>query len=333
MCWLLPGSFDCFCCPHTSVHRPSIAPPPAPVPAGLACIRSLTAARRCWAVLDAWGPFITGRCLSSCPKSHAFQLHWLHWAAVYARACAFLQDPPAAGGGGGGQGGAGCGFQSLRQASAKAKRQHHAQQEDEKRPGNRGRCRGQDWPHRRRGGGQCGPIISERGGGGGATGAEWCSRTPPRHGRHATQRPAFARSATARRRPHRLRGAAAAHRPPARPCSAGAGHPLCDIWSGPSAGQPSPPPKTRHTPIEHRGPVWLHFEEPAGAPVGVAPQPHGLGRDPLLCRGVQGPDQPHEAGPDDVGRGQGLGLGGLELIRPRGGGALRGGSSGGPVRG
>ena len=25
MCWLLPGSFDCVCCPHTSVHRPSIA--------------------------------------------------------------------------------------------------------------------------------------------------------------------------------------------------------------------------------------------------------------------------------------------------------------------
>ena len=25
MCWLLPGSFDCFRCPHTSVHRPSIA--------------------------------------------------------------------------------------------------------------------------------------------------------------------------------------------------------------------------------------------------------------------------------------------------------------------
>ena len=25
MCWLLPGSFDCFCCPHTSVYRPSIA--------------------------------------------------------------------------------------------------------------------------------------------------------------------------------------------------------------------------------------------------------------------------------------------------------------------
>ena len=25
VCWLLPGSFDCFCCPHTSVHRPSIA--------------------------------------------------------------------------------------------------------------------------------------------------------------------------------------------------------------------------------------------------------------------------------------------------------------------
>ena len=25
MCWLLLGSFDCFCCPHTSVHRPSIA--------------------------------------------------------------------------------------------------------------------------------------------------------------------------------------------------------------------------------------------------------------------------------------------------------------------
>ena len=24
MCWLLLGSFDCFCCPHTSVHRPSI---------------------------------------------------------------------------------------------------------------------------------------------------------------------------------------------------------------------------------------------------------------------------------------------------------------------
>ena len=25
MCLLLPGSFDCVCCPHTSVHRPSIA--------------------------------------------------------------------------------------------------------------------------------------------------------------------------------------------------------------------------------------------------------------------------------------------------------------------
>ena len=25
MCWLLPGSFDCFCCPRTFVHRPSIA--------------------------------------------------------------------------------------------------------------------------------------------------------------------------------------------------------------------------------------------------------------------------------------------------------------------
>ena len=25
MCWLLPGLFDCFCCPHTSVYRPSIA--------------------------------------------------------------------------------------------------------------------------------------------------------------------------------------------------------------------------------------------------------------------------------------------------------------------
>ena len=25
MCWLLWGSFDCFSCPHTSVHRPSIA--------------------------------------------------------------------------------------------------------------------------------------------------------------------------------------------------------------------------------------------------------------------------------------------------------------------
>ena len=25
MCWLLSGSFDCVCCPHTSVHRPSIA--------------------------------------------------------------------------------------------------------------------------------------------------------------------------------------------------------------------------------------------------------------------------------------------------------------------
>ena len=25
MCWLLPGSFDCVCCPHTSVHRPSVA--------------------------------------------------------------------------------------------------------------------------------------------------------------------------------------------------------------------------------------------------------------------------------------------------------------------
>ena len=25
MCWLLPGSFDYLCCPHTSVHRPSIA--------------------------------------------------------------------------------------------------------------------------------------------------------------------------------------------------------------------------------------------------------------------------------------------------------------------
>ena len=25
MCWLLRGLFDCFCCLHTSVHRPSIA--------------------------------------------------------------------------------------------------------------------------------------------------------------------------------------------------------------------------------------------------------------------------------------------------------------------
>ena len=25
MCWLLPGSFDCFCCPYASVHRPSVA--------------------------------------------------------------------------------------------------------------------------------------------------------------------------------------------------------------------------------------------------------------------------------------------------------------------
>ena len=25
MCWLLPGSFDCVCCPRASVHRPSIA--------------------------------------------------------------------------------------------------------------------------------------------------------------------------------------------------------------------------------------------------------------------------------------------------------------------
>ena len=25
MCWLLPGSFDCFGCPRTSVHRPSMA--------------------------------------------------------------------------------------------------------------------------------------------------------------------------------------------------------------------------------------------------------------------------------------------------------------------
>ena len=32
MCWLLPGSFDCFCCPHTSVHSPIgcviVTPPP-----------------------------------------------------------------------------------------------------------------------------------------------------------------------------------------------------------------------------------------------------------------------------------------------------------------
>ena len=27
MCWLLPGSFDCFCCPRASVHSP---PPPPP---------------------------------------------------------------------------------------------------------------------------------------------------------------------------------------------------------------------------------------------------------------------------------------------------------------
>ena len=26
MRWLLPGSFDCFCCPHASVHRPPITP-------------------------------------------------------------------------------------------------------------------------------------------------------------------------------------------------------------------------------------------------------------------------------------------------------------------
>ena len=25
MCWLLPGSFDCVCCPRASVHRPSVA--------------------------------------------------------------------------------------------------------------------------------------------------------------------------------------------------------------------------------------------------------------------------------------------------------------------
>ena len=25
MCWLLPGSFDCVCCPRASVHRPPIA--------------------------------------------------------------------------------------------------------------------------------------------------------------------------------------------------------------------------------------------------------------------------------------------------------------------
>ena len=25
MCWLLPGSLDCFCCPRTSDHRPSVA--------------------------------------------------------------------------------------------------------------------------------------------------------------------------------------------------------------------------------------------------------------------------------------------------------------------
>ena len=38
MCWLLPGSFDCFCCPRASVYRPSVAclavflcaPPPPP---------------------------------------------------------------------------------------------------------------------------------------------------------------------------------------------------------------------------------------------------------------------------------------------------------------
>ena len=44
MCWLLPGSFDCVCCPHASVHRPSIAclavflegcpPPPQCIPGG-----------------------------------------------------------------------------------------------------------------------------------------------------------------------------------------------------------------------------------------------------------------------------------------------------------
>ena len=37
MCWLSPGSFDCFCCPHTSVHRPSTTQPPPPGPA-----------RSCW---------------------------------------------------------------------------------------------------------------------------------------------------------------------------------------------------------------------------------------------------------------------------------------------
>ena len=38
LCWLLPGLFDCCCCPRASVHRPSItclsvflcAPPPLP---------------------------------------------------------------------------------------------------------------------------------------------------------------------------------------------------------------------------------------------------------------------------------------------------------------
>ena len=28
LCWLLPGSFDCFCRPRASVHRPSAPPPP-----------------------------------------------------------------------------------------------------------------------------------------------------------------------------------------------------------------------------------------------------------------------------------------------------------------
>ena len=65
LCWLLRGSFDCFCCPHTSVLRPSTTclsvfpctgnpPPPPPPPPPHMCSQNdqrdvgIILSRRCW---------------------------------------------------------------------------------------------------------------------------------------------------------------------------------------------------------------------------------------------------------------------------------------------
>ena len=65
MCWLSPGSFDCFCCPRASVHRPSITrtpfgsqpPPPPPLRRPMcpsAICQGITKLSQLEAVAKAW---------------------------------------------------------------------------------------------------------------------------------------------------------------------------------------------------------------------------------------------------------------------------------------